>query len=437
MTALEEMFDDVFSNVSRQRREVPGIIPQSIKEKITLRRVMAAAARKQEEMDPSEFKELETFILGWKSERKDAQKVSERKDMLVKGAYKADMDWSVYEEVLSSADQTFMLDSLVLGFPKGGSGSISRVQKARLLKCISYAIKAGLNYQELTQFKFDLRSVPKKSLDEDDLRFVYPGKVVSKKDMEALRRKKKVHVGELLSLPLYEGISVPKPDLGEYIRVEKLKNIADQLVNPTKRLVLQMIYKLSPDFRLNLDELSQDQLRELCKLDIPVSKEALAYFYCVEHEDEMLGELDKAYRKWLLEDSFKKYMGETSASHFLTLSPIGEVEAKSVEDVLAGDFDALKSLVYHVKPSVLGLPNPSPYDVDVEYALRLSEELQTLGVLPAGFDYLCAVKAKGLQSGKRRITMNGETLEVKSDDPLETKEDDPPGRNPGRKRKGI
>ena len=66
---------------------------------------------------------------------------------------------------------------------------------------------------------------------------------------------------------------------------------------------------------------------------------------------QRLGKLDEAYRKWLLESSFKKYMGKSSA-RFLTLSPIREVEAKSVEDVLSGDFKALESLVYHVKLGV-------------------------------------------------------------------------------------
>ena len=58
--------------------------------------------------------------------------------------------------------------------------------------------------------------------------------------------------------------------------------------------------------------------------------------------------------------------------------------------------------MYHVKPSVSGLPSTSAYNPDVDYAKRLSQELQKLDVLPAGFDYLCAVKAKVVDEPTRK-----------------------------------
>ena len=400
--ALEEMYGFVFSDDLRQRRAVPDVINPDIKRNLTLTKVRQVGTKLQKEMNPVEFEKLKEFIVEWIKNKNDKQKVSDIKSELVKRAYKADVDWSVYEDLLLQMKQEFMIETLLKGLSNGRTGSISSVHKARLLQCIAYAIKVGLNYQELAPFKFDMRLVPTKKLDEDDLPYVYPGKVVTKAEMAAIEKQKKAHVGDLMAMPLYENIDVPKADLGEYIRVEKLRDIPDQLVNPTKRKVLQMIYKISPDFKLNLDDLDEKQLKELCKLDLPMSVEAFKYFYCVEHEAEWLGKLDEAYRKWLSESSFKKYMGKSSARRFLTLSPIREVEAKSVEDVLSGDFKALESLVYHVKPSVSGLPSTSAYNPDVDYAKRLSQELQKLDVLPAGFDYLCAVKAKVVDEPTRK-----------------------------------
>jgi len=439
MTLLQ-MYEHVFSDESMQQRAVPEIISQGIKEKIHFTKVLELISGLKEEMDKADFEELRKFLIEWTRLKEDHVKVDRIKDVLVTRAYKADVEWSVYETYLLNATETNMMLALLRGFPRGGAHSVSPETKARLLQCIAYAIKVGLNYQELEPFAVNLTKVPnRKSLDEDDIQFMYPGQIVSEKEVDALKTQKKVHLENLKSLPLYEGITFPSADLGEYIRTSTLKAMKDipvQLVNPTKRKVLQMIYNISPDFKLNLDELDNKKLKELCKLDLPMIAEASNYFYCVEHEAELLDKLDKAYDKWLLEGSFKKYMGISSARPFLTLSPIREVEAKSVEDVLAGDSGALESLVYHVKPSVIGLPRTSVYDVDVDYAKRLSQELQDLNVLPSGYDYLCAVKAKGVQSGKRKITIRGETLEMKSDEPLETKEDEPV-RNLGRKRKSI
>ena len=434
------MYNHVFSDESMQQRAVPEIISQEIKKKIHFEKALEVLPELRKEVDDADFEILRKFLLEWNSEKDDHDKVSRYKDELVTRAYKADVEWSVYADYLEKVDEKIMMLELLRGFPDGGAQTVSPETKARLLHCIAYAIKVGLNYQELTPFAVNLTKVPnRKSLDVDDLSYVYPGKVVTKADMAAIEKQKKVHLEDLKALPLYEGITFPSADLGEYIRTSTLKAMKDipvQLVNPTKRKVLQMIYNMSPDFNLNLDELDTKKLKELCKLDLPMIEEASNYFYCVEHEAELLVQLDKAYRKWLLEGSFKKYMGISSARLFLTLSPIREVEAKTVEDVLAGDSGALESLVYHVKPSVLGLPRTSAYDVDVDFAQRLSSELQGLNVLPDGYEYLCAVKAKGLRRGKRKITIGGETLEMKSDDPLETKEDEPV-RTLGRKRKSI
>ena len=87
--ALEEMYDYVFSTDSRQQREMPDMVSDTIKEKITLQKVMVAAF---ELKNTDGFEELKAFILEWRSHEADPFKVSKKKDMLVKRANKADME---------------------------------------------------------------------------------------------------------------------------------------------------------------------------------------------------------------------------------------------------------------------------------------------------------------------------------------------------------
>jgi len=423
-----EMYQDVFSVKSKQQLMVPETISQDIKKKISLYDVAKAGYKLQGAGDLS--KELETFIRGWVANKDNPDATAKYKKQLVIRAYHLKSPWDIYVGMLLGMENKPMVELLLDKYSEDDKGSISEFRKARLLQCISYAIKVGLNYQELTPFKFDRRLVPgRKNLDVDDLSYMYPDKVVTKADMAAIEKQKKVHLENLKALPLYEGITFPEADLGEYIRTSTLKAMKDipvQLVNSRKRNVLQLIYNISPDFKLNLDELDERKLKKLCGLPMrPIRDQALEYYNCVEHEDLLLFQLDEAYENWLKDSSYKKYIGERSPRRFLSLDPIQEVGIQSVGDVLAGNFGALESLVYYQKPFVPGLPRTSVYDVDVDYARRLSQELQDLNVLPAGYDYLCAVKAKGLQLGKRKITIGGETLEVKSDDPVETKSDEP------------
>lgn len=426
--ALVGMYQDVFSVKSKQQLMVPETISQDIKKKISLNDVAWAGYELKKAGDLSE--ELETFIKGWVAKKDDTDATAKYKKQLVIRAYDLQSPWVIYESMLLRMENKPMVELLLDKYSEDDKGSIIEFRKARLLQCISYAIKVGLNYQKLEPFTVNLKKVPKQRiLDADDIKFMYPGELVSKEQEEALKKQKKVHLEDLKALPLYEGITFPEADLGEYIRTSTLKSmegISVQLVNYTKRNVLQLLYNISPDFNLNLDELDEGKLKKLCGLHLgSIEKKALEYYNCVEHEDVLLSQLDGAYNNWLSDNSYKKYIGERSPRRFLSLEPIQDVGIQNVDDVLAGNFDALQSLMYHQKPSVIGLPRTSVYGVDVDYARRLSQELQRLDVLPAGYDYLCAVKAKGLQPGKRKITIGGETLEVKSDDPVETKSDEP------------
>lgn len=420
------MYLDVFDDTSRRQRVVPTKIDQSIKDKINFIYVVTYGADLKRDGELSE--ELNTFLTEWVGNQKNPAYTAKKKIQLLTRAYRPELTWEAYEGMLRDMDEESMAKLLVDRYSEDVKGTISQVQKARLLQCISYAIKVGLNSQELTEFTVNLGKIPNKiPLDDDE---VYPkGKLVSKKEEEALRKQKKVHLEYLKALPQYEGITFPEADLGEYIRASTLKameGIPTQLVNPTKRKVLQLIYSISSDFKLNLDELDEKNLKKLCGLSLgPIGKQASEYYNCVENEDLRLSRLDEAYENWLTNDSYKKYIGERSPRQFLKLEPIRDVGIQSVDDVLAGNFDALQSLMYYQKPSVSGLPELSEYEPDMEYARSLGVELQRLDVLPAGYDYLCAVKAKGLQPGKRKITIRGETLEIKSDDPVEAKSDDP------------
>jgi len=425
--ALMEMYKDVFSNISRSQRAVPENISQKIKKKISLNnvvtygRVLKKAGTLQEG--------LKTLIRGWVLNKKNTDATAKYKKQLVIRAYDPEITWEAYEGMLLSMGNKPMAKLLLDEYSEDDKGSVSQVHKARLLQCITYAIKIGLNYQVLKPFAVNLSKVPKKLfLDEEEI--VYPkDKLVSKKEEEELKKQTKVHLEDLKALPLYEGITFPPADLGEYIRTSTLKAMEgtpDQLVNSTKRNVLQLLYNISRDFKLNLDELDQKSLKKLCGLPLnPIRDQASEYYNCVEHEERLLALLDRAYNNWLSDKSYKKYIGERSPRQFLKLEPIRDVGIQSVDDVLAGNFDALQSLMYYQKPSVSGLPELSEYEPDMEYARSLGVELQRLDVLPAGYDYLCAVKAQGLQPGKRKITIRGETLEIKSDEPEEAKSDEP------------
>jgi hypothetical protein len=397
ISALMEMYEDVFSNISRSQRVVPENISQDIMKKISLNNVVkyGLALSKVRELRP----EVKEFITEWVAKQRDPETKAEKKKQLVIRAYSPEITWEAYENELLGMDEFPMAKLLLNNYSEDVKGSISQVHKARLLQCIVYAIKMGLNYQRLAEFTVNLKKVPNRiPLGEDDLPFVYAGKIVKDTDIAALKKQTKVRLEDLKALPQYEGITFPEADLGEYIRTSTLKAMKDipvQLVNIMKREVLQLIYNISPDFKLNLDELDEGTLKKLCGLLLgPIRDQALQYYNCVEHEEQLLTQLDEAYNTWLSNDSYLKYIGERSPRQFLKLEPIQEVDIQSVDDVLAGNFGALQSLMYHQKPSMSGLPETSEYEPDMEYARSLSAELQGLGVLPADYDYLCAVKAK-------------------------------------------
>ena len=396
--ALMEMYEDVFSANSRQQRVVPGNVSENIKKKLSATKVARAGFEllKAGKLRP----EVKKFITEWVQNDDEGTESAQYKRKLVVRAYSPEIPWETYEDMLLSMDNKPMIDLLLDQYSEDVKGSISQTHKARLLQCIVYAIKMGLNYQKLTEFTVNLKKVPKKKfLDEYALPFVYADKIVKDTDIAALKKQKKVHLEDLKALPLYEGITFPPADLGEYIRTSTLKAmevIPVQLVNSTKRNVLQLLYNISPDFNLNLDELDERKLKKLCGLPMrPIRDQALQYYNCVEHEEQLLTQLDEAYNTWLTNDSYLKYIGEISPRQFLKLEPIQKVDIQSVDDVLAGNFGALRSLMYHQKPSMSGLPKTSEYEPDMEYARSLSAELQRLGVLPADYDYLCAVKANG------------------------------------------
>ncbi len=410
LPTLMEMYEDVFSDTSRRQRALPTKIDQAIKDKIKLNNVVTYGADLKNDGKISE--ELDTFLTEWVANKDNANMAAKKKKQLLTRAYSPEYTWEAYVGMLRDMDEKSMAELLLDRYSEDDKGSISELHKARLLQCISYAIKMGLNYQKLTEFTVNLGKIPNRiPLDVDDLPYVYPGKLVTDTDIAALKKQKKVHLEDLKALPLYEGITFPEADLGEYIRTSTLKEMKDipvQLVNLMKRDVLQLIYNISPDFNLNLDELDERTLKKLCGLSMgPIRKQALEYYNCVDHEEHLLARLDEAYNSWLSNNSYLKYIGEISPRQFLNLEPIQAVRIQSVDEVLDGNFDALRSLIYHQKPSMSGPLETSEYEPDIEYARSLSAELQRLGVLPAGYDYLCAVKA--MQPG------NGG--EAKSDEP--------------------
>ena len=115
-------------------------------------------------------------------------------------------------------------------------------KKGRLLRILTMAIKIGLNYQMLDKF---------------EVKFLPPTQDIN--DVPAVK------VSDLDKSPYWENIRVDA-DMGEYVSEAALRQNTNELVNTVKRTTLYRIHKVSQDYRLDLDNATPKQLKQLCLL---------------------------------------------------------------------------------------------------------------------------------------------------------------------------
>ena len=270
-------------------------------------------------------------------------------------------------------------------------------KKGRLLRILNMAIKIGLNYQMLSAF--DVKFLPQK-YDLDDADYDRYDRVV-REDF------KKVRMSDLASSPYWEGIRVV-PELGEYVSVEALQSLkTDQLVNMVKRTTLYRIHKISEDYRLDLDEASAAELKQLCQLKtLELAPEVHAD--ACRHFARDKGMMETRYKEWLNSNrSFKPYRSGADDTAFITVPKLDFIPESDVNDVLY-DLSRLPSLIRYrnhddhensiIKNGDLTLSSaPS----DAAYAVDLSRAFVELGFLPEGYERYCGVRVAHGSSAKR------------------------------------
>jgi len=270
-------------------------------------------------------------------------------------------------------------------------------KKGRLLRILNMAIKIGLNYQMLSAF--DVKFLPQK-YDLDDADY-------DRYDRLIPEDFKKVRMSDLASSPYWEGIRVV-PDLGEYVSVEALQSLkTDQLVNMVKRTTLYRIHKISEDYRLDLDEASAAELKQLCQLKtLELAPEVHAD--ACRHFARDKGMMETRYKEWLNSNrSFKPYRSGADDTAFITVPKLDFIPESNVNDVLY-DLSRLPSLIRYrnhddhensiIKNGDLTLSSaPS----DAAFAVELSRAFVELGFLPEGYERYCGVRVAHGSSAKR------------------------------------
>jgi len=269
--------------------------------------------------------------------------------------------------------------------------TVDMEKKARLKRILQVAIKIGLNYQMLSEFK--PRFYPRQyDFDDDDSR-TYFANTLLRGDL------KKVKMSDVADSPYWEGIRVV-PDMGEYVSVESLKAVdTDQLVNTVKRTTLYRVHKVSPDYHVNLDTASPSDFKTLCTLKT-LELAPNVHADASRHFARGTGQMEAKYKAWLKSPkSFKPYRKEVEDdSKFIDVPYIPYAAETTVSEVL-DDLSLLPGLIKYrnhddheneiVKNGDLFLVDaPS----DAEFAMELSRAFVQLGFLPEGYERYCGVK---------------------------------------------
>ena len=321
--------------------------------------------------------------------------------------------------------------------------TVDRSKQNNLLKCISMAIRVGLNYQELERFKpthipeteeMTLDDVRKlvKTTERDTGVYPLPNRTVSEGDMHMVNVSdpvvqkmvnvegglshisvaelglKKVRVSVLQTDPYWEGIEFTS-DLGEYVSVWHLKNQTYvQYINPTKRNTLRIIHSVFPDYTVNLDTTPPKKLKKLCALKTLQKAPFLHAEVCTFFETGG-GDLETYFKDWQESDRSYKYLKgeETESDPYIVAEDVEAEVDGTLEDVLNGDFRHLVNLINSqipddyaiscVRNAVQTTDTPS----DMAFARDLSDAFVKLGFLPEGCELYCGVTPE-LPHGEKR-----------------------------------
>lgn len=329
-------------------------------------------------------------------------------------------------------------------------------KKKRLLKCISFAIRVGLNYQELEKFEAkvpmsrDMRPLKTPMTLADVVHLKIPLHDLSAEELLQIEgivtkeQSKKIRISDLKDF----GMKLPK---GEYIRFtdipfEKVNtedmwtdphwkgmcswcdlpdghvslwNLKDVwsfeegevfFVNPTKRKTLQYVRSVAsnPDikthiegsYNVELDNLPQASIKRLCKLKT-LQKAPRVLAAALAYVRTGTDNLEESYRVWLnSKNSFKLYKRddlEPTVKPFFAPN-IDYPGSANVEEIIAGDLTKLAGLITLRRPDnheaalYKSKPVLVPGAPDVEFQKDLSEAFEKMGFLPPGYDMYCGVK---------------------------------------------
>lgn len=299
------------------------------------------------------------------------------------------------------------------------------VKQNRLVKCISTAIKIGLNYQELEKFK--VKHVPNGELmTVEDLKYLgvelnyldpVEGELqlpedgfIAPKDLKKLGLKevmpfkdaklKKVLLADLNNHPYWEGITVPN-DMSDAISLWKLKNTS-QYINPTKRETLNKIYKTFGSYDIDFDKATPDQLRSMCGLDTLKLAPVVHKRVCEYFETDKDG-IEEAFRDWQASDrSYKTLEDDVRMEDKPFIAPPSikvpqDFNSDVIKQILEGDFTNLARIIKlrnrdnhgrESKAEPLVLSDAPP---DAAFARKLSDAFVKLGFLPEGYEQYCGV----------------------------------------------
>ena len=319
----------------------------------------------------------------------------------------------------------------------------------------SFAIRVGLNYQELEKFEakvpmsvdmspitypMDLEDVESLGilvdLTEEELNQIEgtvskeQSKKVARIDLEDLGMKlpegeyipftdipfKKVSTGDMWTDPHWKGMCSNTDLPNGYVSLWNLNDVFSFeegdvfFVNPTKRKTLQFVRSVAtnPDIKthtegsydVDLDNLPQASIERLCKLKT-LKKAPRVWKVADTYFRDGTGNLEESYRIWQLsKQSYKVYKRddlEPVPKPFFTPEIDYPGEGK-IEDIISGDLSTLAGLIKlrNNDDHEAALHRDPPVLVsgapDVDFQRKLSAAFEEMGFLPTGYDRYCGVK---------------------------------------------
>ncbi len=367
------------------------------------------------------------------------------------------LDWAAFKTEYERMGGKMLAERIMENVLKeeGKKVCVDVEKKKRLLKCISFAIRVGLNYQELEKFEAkvpmsrDMRplktpmtladvehlKIPLHDLSDEEMKgegvlTLDESKKIRRSDLEGFDMKlpegeyirftdilfEKVNTEDMWTDPHWKGMC-SRCDLPDgHVSLWNLKDVWSFeegevfFVNPTKRTTLQYVRSVAsnPDikthiegsYNVELDNLPQASIKRLCKLKT-LQKAPRVLAAALAYVRTGTDNLEESYRVWLnSKNSFKLYKRddlEPTVKPFFAPN-IDYPGSAKVEEIIAGDLTKLAGLITLRRPddheAALHKDPPAlvPGAPDVDFQEKLSEAFEKMGFLPPGYDMYCGVK---------------------------------------------